>query len=51
MIDGWLVGHHHFRATAASVLKGICALTTTVYLGACGPSIEDSIDKLAAGPD
>ena len=33
------------------MLKGMCALSTTFYLAACGPSIEDSIDKLAAGPD
>ena len=51
MIHRWLIRHHDFRATAASVLKGVCALTTTAYLAACGPSIEDSIDKLAAGPD
>ncbi len=39
------------RATTSSALKGIRVLTAGVCLAACGPSIEDSIDKLSAGPD
>ena len=39
------------RATTSSALKGIRVLTAGVCLAACGPSVEDSIDKLSAGPD
>ena len=44
-----LIPHHRFRATAAAAMSGIWV--TAIFLAACGPSVEDSIAKLGAGPD
>ena len=39
-----LIHQHRFRNEAARAL-------TVLFLSACGPSVEDSIEKLGAGPD
>ena len=48
-IEHSLIPHHRCRATAASVISAIWV--TVLFLAACGPSVEDSIEKLGAGPD
>ena len=49
-IEHLLSSHHRSRVTAA-LARSLRIVATFSWLAACGPSIEDSIDKLGSGPD
>ena len=50
-IQHLLIPHHRSRVVASFALRGLRIVATTLCLAACGPSVEDSIAKLGAGPD
>ena len=51
MIEHPWIRQYRSRATVASALRKRWVVATVLCLTACGPSVQDSIDKLAAGPD
>ncbi len=50
-IQHLLIPHHRSRVATALALRGLHIVATALFLAACGPSVEDSIEKLGAGPD